>query len=272
MAQIIRNAFEDSQVFIAGTNGEAFRKLASVNPNLITTDIYHPGGNGFEFLTRLRGKAETELIPVVAISGQATDSQQLAYYRHGFDAVLPKPFTIEELIATITRLLRLRPDPDLKLVHMGFETQSLDYKESVDLTSRSGRASLAKDVMAMANWGGGTIVIGVAESSPGEFIPRGVPDSALEHFETTQLNRGVNEFLDPPVSITVRRVRERSQIFVLLTIPAAENSFILVKRQNDDAKIYPGRIYSRSSASESAEVKTSSELRELLDRLQRRSA
>ncbi len=124
--------------------------------------------------------------------------------------------------------------------------------------------------MAMANWGGGTIVVGVAEPQPGNFVAQGVPDSVLDSFETSRLNRAVNEFLDPPVPITVRRVQDGNQMFVLLSVPAAKDSLVLVKRQNEDAGIYPGRIYSRSSAAESAEVRTSSELRELLDRLQRR--
>jgi len=266
----IQKSIAESQVYTAQTNEEAFRILASITPNLITTDIYHPGGDGFDFLTRLRSQPRTAFIPVIAISGNAKDNQQLAYYKHGFDAVLPKPWQTEELIAAITRLLRLRADPAIQLVHLGLETQSHDYKETVDLTYKSGRASLAKDVMAMANWGGGTIVVGVAEPRPGEFVPKGVPDSVLDSFETSRLNRAVNEFLDPPVTITVRRVRDGNQIFVLLSVAAAKDSLVLVKRQNEDAGIYLGRIYSRSNAAESAEVRTSSELRELLDRLQRR--
>jgi len=269
-AQVIQRSFAGSEVYAVHTNEEAFRILASITPNLITTDIYHPGGDGFDFLTRLRGGPKTAFVPVIAISGNARDNQQLAYYKHGFDAVFPKPWQTEELIAAIARLLRLRADPAIQLVHLGIETQSHDYKETVDLASKSGRASLAKDVMAMANWGGGTIVVGVAEPQPGEFVTQGVPDSVLSSFETSRLNRAVNEFLDPPVPITVRRVRDGNHVFVLLSVPAAKDSLVLVKRQNEDAGIYPGRIYSRSSAAESAEVRSSSELRDLLDRLQSR--
>jgi DNA-binding response OmpR family regulator len=270
IAHIIRKSFSGSQVYTAPTNEEAFKVLQTISPSLITTDINHPGGSGIDFLSRLRSRTETAFVPVIAISGIASENQQLAYYKHGFDAVFPKPWQTEELSAAISRLLRLRTDPAIQLIHLGFETQSHDYKETVDLTSMSARASLAKDVIAMANWGGGTIVVGVAEPRPGEFVPRGVPDSVLDSFETSRLNRAVNEFLDPPVPIIVRRVQDGNQAFVLLTIPAAKASLILIKRQNEDAGIYPGRIYSRSSAAESAEVKTSAELRELLDRFHRR--
>jgi predicted HTH transcriptional regulator len=207
-------------------------------------------------------------IPVVAITGTAQDDQQLAYFKHGFDAVLSKPFRFDEFITAITRLLRLRADPDHRLIHLGFEMRSHDYKEIVDLSTSYGRASLAKDVMAMANWGGGTIVVGVAEPEPGKFIAQGVSHSVLNSLETSRLNRAVNAFLDPPVSITVRRVSDGNQTFVVLEVPAARGSLVLVKRQNEDAGMYLGRIYSRSVAAESAEVRTSSELRDLLDRLQ----
>jgi CheY-like chemotaxis protein len=269
MTQIIQKSIPGSQVYTAQTNREAFRILASITPNLITTDINHPGDNGLAFLTQLRSETKTAFIPLVAISGSATDDRQLAYYKLGFDAVFLKPWKTEELIATITRLLRLRADPALQLVHLGIETRSHDYKETVDLASKYGRASLAKDVIAMANWGGGTIIVGVAEPQPGKFVALGVPESVLGSFEASRLNRAVNEFLDPPVPVTVRRVQDGNQIFVLLSVPAASDSLVLVKRQNEDAGLYPGRIYSRSSAAESAEVRTSSELRELLDRLQR---
>jgi CheY-like chemotaxis protein len=270
-AQVIQKSFAGSEVRTARTNEQAFHILTSFAPHLVTTDINHPGGSGFELLTRLRSDPKTAFIPVIAVSGSSsTDQQQLAQYKHGFDAVFPKPWQTKQLLTTIARLLRLRGDPDLLLIHLGFETQSHDYKETVDLVPKFGRASLAKDVMAMANWGGGTIVIGVAEPVPGEFITQGVPDSLLDSLETSRLNRAVNEFLDPPVPITVRRVRDGNQVFVLLSVPPAKDSLVLVKRQNEDAGIYPGRIYSRTSAAESAEVRRSSELRELLDRLRSR--
>jgi len=75
----------------------------------------------------------------------------------------------------------------------------------------------------------------------------------------------LEEFLDPPIPIVVRRVRDGRMMFVLLQIPAARDSFVLVRRMNEEAGIYPGRIYTRTSAAENAEVRNSSELRGLLD-------
>jgi len=269
IAAIIEHSIKDSEVRCAGSNEEAFSALASTTPVLITTDIYRPGGDGLEFLTKLRKEPKNSFIPVVAISGHSTDEEQLSYYRHGFDAVLAKPFQIEELITAINRLLRLRSDPALQLVHLGIETPSHDYKEAIDLSSKLGRASLAKDVIAMANSGGGTIVFGVREPRPGEFVPEGLPKDILDSLETSRLNRAINDYLDPPVQTIARHVKEGQRVFVLLTIPPANGSLVMVKKQNDAAGLYPGRIYARSAAAESREVRTSFELRELLERLER---
>jgi CheY-like chemotaxis protein len=270
IVKIIQSAFPGSEVRTARTNEEATRILADFIPNLITTDIAHPGESGFALLVWLRGNPQTSSIPVVSISGQASDQQRLAQYEHGFDAVIPKPWKTHHLIKSITKLLSVPTDPDALLIRLGVETQTLDYKETVDLTSKRGRASLAKDVMAMANFGGGTIVVGVAESRPGEFVPRGVPESLLDSLETSRLNRAVSQFLDPPAPITVRRVRDGDRVFAVLSVPATTSSLVFVRQQNEDAGIYPGRIYTRTSSAESAEVRTSSELRDLLDRLRRR--
>ncbi len=271
LASIIEHSIKGAEVQTAGTNEEAFRILVSTAPSLITSDIYRPGGDGFEFLTKLRSQSKNSFIPVIAISGQSNDEQQLAYYRHGFDAVVPKPFQTEDLITVINRLLRLRSDPAMQLVHLGIETPSHDYKETIDLSSKSGRASLAKDVIAMANSGGGTIIFGVAEPRPGEFVPQGLSEVVLASLETSRVNRAINDYLDPPVPSTARRVQEGDQAFVLLTVPPAKGSLVLVKKQNDEAGLYPGRIYARTKAAETAEVKSSSELRELLEQLERRS-
>src|ERR1700733_10909461 len=56
---------------------------------------------------------------------------------------------------SLTRLMSLLDSP--------CETPSLDFKETVDLTQGRDRVELAKDVLAMANSGGGHIVVGVED-------------------------------------------------------------------------------------------------------------
>jgi predicted HTH transcriptional regulator len=51
----------------------------------------------------------------------------------------------------------------MSLLDSPCETANLDFKETLDLTNSRDRVELAKDVLAMANSGGGHIVVGVED-------------------------------------------------------------------------------------------------------------
>ena len=53
----------------------------------------------------------------------------------------------------------------LNLIESPCETASLDFKETVDITQCRDRVEFAKDVLAMANSGGGDIVVGVEDTT-----------------------------------------------------------------------------------------------------------
>ena len=264
----LQSAYRGSKVVTAYTYREAFQKLSHFTPHLIMTDMSKKPSDGYKFLHTLREKPKTQLTPVIAMSAfSLSEHEELRQYREGFNAVLTKPFSIEELVKCINRVLALHQNPDLTLIHMGFEHQSLDYKETIDLNTKHGIADLAKDVIAMANWGGGTIVVGVAERKPGNFVCVGVTKSLLDDLEVSQLNKRLRTFLDPQLPVISRQVRHNKKLFVVIEIPPASDMPILAAKKNEKVSLYPGRIYTRTSAAESAEVQTSSELREILLRL-----
>ena len=85
-------------------------------PDLMITDIVMPKGHGFEAITQVR--ADFPAVRIIAISGggnfQAaqyqpeavtTSAYLAAAGRFGADAVLPKPFDREELLAVVERVL-----------------------------------------------------------------------------------------------------------------------------------------------------------------------
>jgi len=53
----------------------------------------------------------------------------------------------------------------MSLIDSPCETAALDFKETVDPTQCRDRVELAKDVLAMANSGGGHIVVGVEDAT-----------------------------------------------------------------------------------------------------------
>jgi CheY-like chemotaxis protein len=267
LQHVLHRSFKDAEVQHSSDNEGAYSILRDWLPSLVITDIMHPGGDGYELLSKLRKDPRTWSIPVMVMSGgHSSNEDQLRQYRHGFNAVLPKPSPVQEMIVSINQLLHLHASPDAAMIHAGYESPDRDYKVTVDLQTKAGRASLAKDVIAMSNYGGGTIIIGVSEDKPGRFLPMGIPDDVISICETTRLNRSLRVFMDPHVQITVRPVKDSERSYLFMEVPAANDTLILAAMKNEMASLYPGRIYTRTNAAESAEVQTAQELRHVLAR------
>lgn len=83
----------------AGTLAQARAIIAERRPDVVVLDVHVAGADGRDLLTELR---ETRPgLPVALLTGTA-DREELL--RAGADALIPKPFTIEELRDTVERL------------------------------------------------------------------------------------------------------------------------------------------------------------------------
>lgn len=70
-------------------------------PDVILLDVHLPDLSGYEVLNRLRSHPETQNIPVVILSADATTRQINRLLAGGAHAYLTKPFNIKELIKTL---------------------------------------------------------------------------------------------------------------------------------------------------------------------------
>ncbi|MCX7987773.1 MAG: response regulator [Bacteroidales bacterium] len=90
----------------ASSGMEALKVLRSHKPHLIITDIIMPDSDGIEVICTVREKNPE--IKIIAISGggriSASDHLRVAY-QLGANGILAKPFTTEQLICEINRLL-----------------------------------------------------------------------------------------------------------------------------------------------------------------------
>lgn len=85
-------------------NGEEAIALAIVHqPALIIMDVRMPGMGGIEACRRLKANPATAPIPVIFLS--AWHSEEQAALEAGGTAFLPKPFSPEELIATVCKYI-----------------------------------------------------------------------------------------------------------------------------------------------------------------------
>src|SRR5215204_731669 len=101
------------------------------------------------------------------------------------------------------------------LVRRGVETRDFDYKGPSRWDSKNKQAcfGVAKDVLAMANSGGGTLVIGVNEADNKWDFAGVIPDDA-KTWETTKFNNFINTCADPPINCTVRTIECDDRLFV----------------------------------------------------------
>lgn len=96
----------DFRVLVADNAAAAIATVAERGPDLVLTDIYMPGADGFELINALRERNAT--IPVVAMSGGGRTGRydNLSIAAHlGATAVIDKPFSNASLIDTIERAL-----------------------------------------------------------------------------------------------------------------------------------------------------------------------
>ena len=75
-------------------------------PNLILMDVVMPERNGFQACRELKGNADYAQIPVVMVSSKNSESDRFWAKQQGADGYVVKPFSREELLSTVSRLVK----------------------------------------------------------------------------------------------------------------------------------------------------------------------
>ena len=128
----------------------------------------------------------------------------------------------------MTTMEDLRP-----LVDHPMERLDAEYKGWLDLSENHGRATLAKAAIALANHGGGHIVIGLAEDSA-SFTSKAKPENCPEITQDA-VNSAVRRYAEPAFQCAMRTVPHHSGIhhpvIVVpgnLTVPVMSRSELLL--------------------------------------------
>lgn len=77
-------------------------------PDAIVTDLMMPGMDGLELTRRIRGDELTSHIPVIIVTAKVTEADRIKGLEAGADAYLTKPFSSDELLTRINKLLEQR--------------------------------------------------------------------------------------------------------------------------------------------------------------------
>ena len=94
---------EGLQVKTAFNGQEGLEHMAKARPSIVVSDVMMPVLDGWELCRRMQADPRYQSIPVVLMSALRT-APELTGCR--YSALLKKPFDLDEMLQTITRLLK----------------------------------------------------------------------------------------------------------------------------------------------------------------------
>ena len=96
--------YEGYDVAVAPDGGEALAAIGEVDPELIVLDVNMPVVDGLSVCRTLRSRGDRT--PVLLLTARVEVSDRVEGLDAGADDYLPKPFSLEELLARVRALLR----------------------------------------------------------------------------------------------------------------------------------------------------------------------
>ncbi|MBN1783236.1 response regulator [bacterium] len=98
----------DHRIMLASNGSHAFEKAVSHLPHLIVSDVRMPEMDGFALCSKLKHHEQTAHIPVILLTSQSNEKNQMNGYDAGADDYVVKPFDIQLLRVRIANLLQSR--------------------------------------------------------------------------------------------------------------------------------------------------------------------
>lgn len=91
---------------ITAYDGEEALEKVTQDVDLLVLDVMLPGLDGFEVARRLRGRVETEMIPILFLTAKVEEEDQIEGLMAGGDAYLTKPVSPQVVLANARAILR----------------------------------------------------------------------------------------------------------------------------------------------------------------------
>lgn len=93
------------EVVTAVDGDEAFEKVFREHPQCIVLDVVLPKQNGFQLCRRLKNLEASKHIPIILLTSKSTPVDKSWGLRQGADVYMTKPFSEEELVDNVRRLV-----------------------------------------------------------------------------------------------------------------------------------------------------------------------
>jgi two-component system phosphate regulon response regulator PhoB len=116
---------------------EAETRLKEHIPDLVILDWMLPGLSGIELCRRLRARPDTKQLPIIMLTARGEESERVRGLSTGADDYIVKPFSVPELLARVSALLR-RASPERVADVLSFGEIEIDREKK--RVTRGGRA------------------------------------------------------------------------------------------------------------------------------------
>ena len=123
---------KDYDVIKVESAADALKLLSEREPDLIISDIMMPDLDGYDFLRRVRDGARGARVPFIFLSARSEPEDVVRGLRLGADEFLRKPFSIDELLVRVERVLE-RGDPSRSEAPRGAFDGELEHMSVPDL-------------------------------------------------------------------------------------------------------------------------------------------
>ena len=105
----LRTALSSTYKVSEAVDGKSGLEMARrIVPDLVISDIMMPVMDGLEFCSQLKQDKAISHIPVILLTARSLDEQRAEAYKHGADAYIAKPFSLELLFSRIDNLIESR--------------------------------------------------------------------------------------------------------------------------------------------------------------------
>ena len=153
----------------------------------------------------------------------------------------------------------------LPLISEPREDLAVEYKTWLDLGQEKHKATLAKACIALANHGGGFLVLGFDED--GDSLNSVARPTAIAEITQDAINSIVRRYADPPFHCQLNSIPhpQSSVVHPVISVPS-DQSFPVISKRNCHGAIQQHRCYVRKPGPISEDPKTAEEWRTLFRR------
>ena len=114
MIDLIRLILSRRGFDVLGANGgkEGLEAIRKEHPDLILLDLMMPDMDGWEVYQRMKAEEASRNIPVIVVTAKAQSIDKvLGLHIAKVDDYIAKPFSPQELVESIAKVLAKRPNP-----------------------------------------------------------------------------------------------------------------------------------------------------------------